>query len=74
MTDRRLAIRDGATADKRVAVVQRVMQQQRINCTGPGEVGCYARKGWHSWYDHELHIAEAIVEALDGDEKPELGR
>lgn len=51
--------------DEIAAVLARIARENAINCTGPGEVGCRGRKGWHSWADHHEHVAEAQAAALD---------
>lgn len=45
-------------------VLAEVGRENAINCTGPGEVGCKGRKGWHSWSEHRAHIAESQVAAI----------
>ena len=47
-----------------VAVLMDVEHKNRINCTGPGEVGCAGRIGWHSWVEHRRHVAADQVAAL----------
>ncbi len=42
----------------------RVQNANRINCTGPGEVGCGGVEGWHSWGDHYMHVSEAMLDAV----------
>jgi len=47
-----------------IDILVRIEAQNRINCTGLGEVGCDGRNEWHSWADHRQHVAEAQVAAL----------
>lgn len=50
--------------DRLVETLVRVERENAINCTGPGEVGCKGRSGWHSWSEHRQHVAEAQAAAL----------
>ncbi|WP_370290258.1 hypothetical protein [Nocardioides sp.] len=50
--------------DRAREVLARVAWENAINCTGPGEVGCRGRKGWHSWTEHYAHVAAEQVKAL----------
>lgn len=54
-----------ARFDERVTeALMRVDHDHRITCTGPGEVGCLAYPGWHSWLDHRRHVAVAQLAEL----------
>lgn len=49
----------------RLEAAAKAMLDARINCTGPGEVGCKAVRGWHSWREHERHVSAAVLSAAD---------
>ena len=52
------------TDERAIEALIRVDNDNRINCTGPGEVGCVGYLGWHSWSDHRRHVAEAQLAEL----------
>lgn len=63
-TDRDPVSAPVTASDRAREVLARVAWENAINCTGPGEVGCRGRKGWHSWTEHYAHVAAEQVKAL----------
>lgn len=54
-----------ARYDQRVTeALVRIDHQHRITATGLGELGCAGYPGWHSWFDHRRHVAEAQLSEL----------
>ena len=51
-------------AEEIARVLGQVARDNEINCTGPGEVGCKGRRGWHSWSEHRAHVAQSQAELL----------
>lgn len=45
-------------------LIRDILRVSRINCTGLGEVGCPKVDGWHSWRDHDAHVAAEIAAGL----------
>lgn len=63
--DAALAVVDAWLGSDEVrAALMKVARDNAINCTGPGEVGCNGRMGWHSWTSHREHVAAAEADAL----------
>ena len=58
--------------DELTANVVAVLNEHRIECTGPGEVTCRGcrERGWMGWYDFHRHLAERIVTALHPEPTP----
>ena len=51
-------------AEEIARVLGQVARDNEINCTGPGEVGCKGRTGWHSWTERRAHVAQSQAELL----------
>ena len=54
----------GRFPERVVEALMRTEFNNAVTCTGPGEVGCRGRQGWHSWTDHRRHVAEAQLAEL----------